>query len=117
MNIHREGSADHLPQGQAPGPAEAQNCAMHHPAIPLVGAWPWVILLLLAILPYIGILRNDFAYAYDDKAQILDNPCVHNFQHLREVLTLPIGNSSAHNPWLPITGPWRQSDSCSATNL
>jgi tetratricopeptide (TPR) repeat protein len=46
--------------------------------------------LLLAILPYAGILRNDFAYAYDDKAQILDNPCVHNFQHLREVLTMPI---------------------------
>ena len=50
-------------------------------------AWPLVVLLLLAALPYIGILRNDFAYTYDDKALILDSPYVHNFNHLREVLT------------------------------
>jgi Flp pilus assembly protein TadD len=46
-----------------------------------------VVLLLLATLPYIGILRNDFTYTYDDKVLILDNPYVHNFQHLHEVLT------------------------------
>jgi len=45
------------------------------------------VLLLLATLPYAGILRNDFAYDYDDKALILDSPYVHNFQHVREVLT------------------------------
>lgn len=54
------------------------------------GAWPLVVLLALAILPYIGVLRNDFAYAYDDKAQILDNPYVHSFHHLRALLTQPI---------------------------
>ncbi len=51
------------------------------------GAWPLAILLLMATLPYIGILRNDFAYAYDDKAQIIDNPYVHGFGHIREILT------------------------------
>jgi tetratricopeptide (TPR) repeat protein len=45
------------------------------------------ILLLLATLPYVGILRNDFTYTYDDKAQILDNPYVHSFGHWRETLT------------------------------
>ena len=56
----------------------------------LAGPWPLAILLLLALLPYAGVLRNDFAYAYDDKAQIIDNPCVHNFHHLRELMTQPI---------------------------
>ena|SRR5208282_6235764 len=51
------------------------------------GPWPMAVLLLLATLPYAGILRNDFAYDYDDKALILDSPYVHNFQHVREVLT------------------------------
>ena len=61
------------------------------PAAPfLAGAWPLAVLLLLATLPYVGILRNDFAYAYDDKAQILDNPYVHSFGHLREVLTTSV---------------------------
>jgi Flp pilus assembly protein TadD len=50
-------------------------------------AGPLVILLLLAILPYAGMLRNDFTYAYDDKAQIIDNPYAHDLRHWREVLT------------------------------
>ena len=54
------------------------------------GAWPLAALLLLALLPYLGILRNDFAYIYDDKAQIIDNPYVHSFHHLQEVLTTPV---------------------------
>ena len=53
----------------------------------LTGPWPIVILLLFASLPYIGILRNDFTYTYDDKVLILDSPYVHNIHHLREVLT------------------------------
>lgn len=58
------------------------------PAAPfLAGTWSIVLLLLVAALPYVGILRNDFAYLYDDKAQIIDNPYVHSFGHLREVLT------------------------------
>ncbi len=59
------------------------------------GKWPLAFLLLLALLPYSGILRNDFAYIYDDKAQIIDNPYVHSFGHLREVLTTPVWSFAA----------------------
>src|SRR5579862_3241445 len=59
------------------------------------GKWPLAFLLLLALLPYAGILRNDFAYIYDDKAQIIDNPYVHSFGHLREVLTTPVWSFAA----------------------
>jgi Flp pilus assembly protein TadD len=47
-------------------------------------------LLLLSTLPYIGVLRNDFAYMYDDKAQIIDSPYAHSFKHLRETLTTTV---------------------------
>jgi len=57
------------------------------------GPWPTAVLLLLATLPYIGVLRNDFVYTYDDRVLILDNPYVHNFQHLREVLTTTLFSS------------------------
>jgi protein O-mannosyl-transferase len=39
-------------------------------------------LLALAILPYVNVLSNDFAYIYDDKAQIIDSPYVHSFRYL-----------------------------------
>ena len=69
-----------------PSPAHLADISPRTPPL-LVGAWPLAILLLLATLPYVGVLRNDFAYAYDDKAQIIDNPYVHSFGHLRETLT------------------------------
>ena len=53
----------------------------------IAGRWPVAIVLLLAALPYLGMLRNDFVYTYDDKALILDSAYVHSAQHLREVLT------------------------------
>lgn len=56
----------------------------------LAGPWPLAALLLLALLPYAGVLRNDFAYMYDDKAQIIDNPYVHGFEHWREALTTSV---------------------------
>jgi Flp pilus assembly protein TadD len=69
----------------APGPDLPRRTAPS-----FAGAWPLTVLLLLATLPYVGILRNDFAYAYDDKAQIIDNPYVHSFGHLREALTTTV---------------------------
>jgi protein O-mannosyl-transferase len=51
------------------------------------GQWALAALLLLAALPYLGVLRNDFVYAYDDKPLILDNPYIHNFEHAREIFT------------------------------
>ncbi len=62
---------------------------------PFLQSWPALVLFLLALLPYAGILRNDFAYIYDDKAQIIDNPYVHTFGHLREALTTPVWSFAA----------------------
>jgi Flp pilus assembly protein TadD len=48
------------------------------------------LLILLAILPYANTLLNDFAYVYDDKAQIIDNPYVHSFRFLGQIFTTPV---------------------------
>ena len=44
------------------------------------------IIALIAVLPYLNTLSNDFLYAYDDGAQILQNPYVHSLRHLKEIL-------------------------------
>jgi tetratricopeptide (TPR) repeat protein len=67
--------------------------------------WPLPVLLLLAILPYIGILRNDFAYAFDDRVLILDSPYVHNFHHLREVLTTTLFANMGAQAGIPYYRP------------
>jgi protein O-mannosyl-transferase len=46
---------------------------------------PPLILLLLAILPYLGSLSNGFVY--DDDTQILANPYIQNFSHLKQIFT------------------------------
>ncbi len=100
MNDHRDGSEV--------GPrVEAGNGIPRRAEPFLAGAWPLGVLLLLATLPYIGILRNDFAYAYDDKAQIIDNPYVHSFGHLREALATTVwsfkdGSRNLTNYYRPI---------------
>jgi Flp pilus assembly protein TadD len=83
MNSHRDDTEIRPPAPRDPD--------LPQRVIPFIaGAWPLAILLLLATLPYVGILRHDFTYAYDDKAQILDNPYVHSFGHLREALTTSV---------------------------
>ena len=41
--------------------------------------------MLLAVLPYANSLRNSFVY--DDIQQVLENPYIRNFHHLREIFT------------------------------
>jgi hypothetical protein len=72
MNNPRDGTENRSPA--AHGADISQRAASF-----FAGPWPLMVLLLLATLPYIGILRNDFAYTYDDRVLILDNPYVHNF--------------------------------------
>jgi len=43
------------------------------------------LLAALALLPYLSSLRNDFVY--DDSDQVLANPYIRNFHHLREIFT------------------------------
>ncbi len=80
MNAPQEGTE--IPPHAAPAPDATPRAASI-----ISSPWTVAILLLLAALPYLGVLRNDFAYMYDDKALILDSPYVHNLHHLREVLT------------------------------
>jgi hypothetical protein len=69
------------------------------------GPWPMAVLLLLAALPCIGILRNDFAYAFDDKILILDSPYVHSFHHLREALTTTLFSNMGSLAGIPYYWP------------
>jgi len=79
-----------------PPPLPGRTDGAGRGASSMAGAWPLAVLLLLATLPYAGILRNDFTYAYDDKAQILDNPYVHGLGHLKEVFTTSVWS---HKGW------------------
>ena len=85
---------------------EIRRRAAMRPRIPPRDApWPLAVLLLLAALPYMGILRNDFAYAYDDKTLILDSPYAHNLHHLPEVLTTTLFVDAGAQGGLPYYRP------------
>jgi len=47
-----------------------------------------LILAALAVLPYLATLRNGFVY--DDFDQVLVNPYIRNFHHLREIFTTSV---------------------------
>src|SRR5882724_549237 len=47
-----------------------------------------VILLLLALLPYVNTLFNDFVY--DDALQVVQNPYVHSFRYFRQIFTTTV---------------------------
>lgn len=87
-------------------PPASQETAVSSPAASLLaGPWALAILFLLAALPYIGVLRNDFTYVYDDKALILDNPYVHNFHHLPQILTGTLFSNLGSRERLPYYRP------------
>jgi tetratricopeptide (TPR) repeat protein len=80
--IRRQREGDEIRPLTEHGPGISQP-----PASFITGRWPLAILFLLAALPYLGVLGNDFVYIFDDKSLIIDNPYVHNFHHLRELFT------------------------------
>jgi Tfp pilus assembly protein PilF len=47
-----------------------------------------LVLLLLAVLPYVNTLFSNFVY--DDNLQVVANPFVHSFRHLREIFTTTV---------------------------
>ena len=67
-------------------------------------AAPMCVLFLLAVLPYLNSLRNGFVY--DDDSQVLHNPYIRDFSHLREIFTTQVlsyqGVSSAPNYYRPL---------------
>jgi protein O-mannosyl-transferase len=52
---------------------------------PKLHAVQFLVLAALAVLPYLNSLRNGFVY--DDSDQVLNNPYLRNFHHLREIFT------------------------------
>jgi protein O-mannosyl-transferase len=46
----------------------------------------YLALMAVAVLTYANSLVNGFVYVYDDGVQILDNPYVHSFKFLKEIL-------------------------------
>jgi Flp pilus assembly protein TadD len=62
------------------------------------------VLFLLAVLPYLNTLRNGFVY--DDDSQVLGNPYIRNFSHLREIFTTEVlsyqGLGTAANYYRPM---------------
>lgn len=51
------------------------------------GAW-WLALVIIAVLPYLNTLANGFVY--DDDVQVLQNPFIRNFSHLRQIFTTSV---------------------------
>jgi tetratricopeptide (TPR) repeat protein len=62
------------------------------------------LLFLLALLPYLNTLRNGFVY--DDDEQVLHNPYIRDFNHLREIFTTEVlsyqGLGTAANYYRPM---------------
>ncbi len=63
-------------------------------------------LVLCAALPYVNTLGNSFLLTYDDGTQILRNPYVHSFRHLREIFGTHVwsylGRNSLTNYYRPV---------------
>ncbi len=57
-----------------------------------------------AVFPYLNTLRNLFVY--DDTFQVVNNPYLQNFHHLKEIFTTPVwsflGGDYAHNYYRPM---------------
>lgn len=68
----------------------------------------FLILVAVALLPYLLTLRNGFVY--DDSDQILANPYLRNFHHLREIFTTSVwsflgdfrGSSNYYRPMMSV---------------
>lgn len=93
----------------APEPAEApiqrERAWMPHAHSTGVDQKLLAILFALAALPYLGILRNGFVY--DDDTQLLRNPFVRNFSHLKQIFTTSVwsfqgGSQGVTNYYRPV---------------
>src|SRR5208337_4241556 len=63
-----------------------------------------VFVLTLAAFPYLNTLHNLFVY--DDSFQVVNNPYLQNFHHLKEIFTTPVwsflGGDYPHNYYRPM---------------
>jgi tetratricopeptide (TPR) repeat protein len=94
----------HLLEGRAQADPQDSNFSELRPS----RGWTDVLLLCslvaLAALPYLNTLPNRFVY--DDTTQIVNNPYVQSFHHLKAIFTTPVwsfqGGDYSHNYFRPL---------------
>lgn len=97
--------SQHLTTESAPDPSLSAESAAR---APLVVRWREIVvvsaLALLAILPYLNALHNEFVF--DDKTQVLNDPYIRSFQYLRTIFTSTVfsyaGAGGATNYYRPM---------------
>jgi len=79
----------HLAQGRAPTDSNlSSGASAFRRSILSSNALLLSFLVVLAVLPYLNTLRNQFVY--DDMTQVVNNPYLQNFHHLKEIFTTPV---------------------------
>lgn len=76
------------PSPAAPAPVDARRCSSGSTTALKGNLGLMAFLVLLASLPYAGILLNGFVY--DDDTQVLRNPYIRNFSHLKLIFTTTV---------------------------
>jgi tetratricopeptide (TPR) repeat protein len=80
------------------------NLAEFRRAVLQTDVLPVAFLAVLAVLPYLNAVHNLFVY--DDSIQVVNNPYLQNFHHLKEILTTPVwsflGGDYPRNYYRPI---------------
>ncbi len=91
------------PPGTLTGPPESSERPGGQGSLP--HTWLIVLLLLLAVVPYVNTLQNGFVY--DDNNEILTNPYIRSFAHLGDIFSTRIlahlGARGATNYYRPVS--------------
>ena len=93
-----------MPEGEAQADSHPGNLSRSRHSAFYIDGLCLAFLALLATLPYLNTLHNLFVY--DDATQVVNNPYVQNFDHLKEIFTTPVwsflGGDYAHNYYRPL---------------
>ena len=80
------------------------NLAEFRRAVLRTDVLPVAFLAVLAVLPYLNAVHNLFVY--DDSIQVVNNPYLQNFHHLKEIFTTPVwsflGGDYSRNYYRPV---------------
>src|SRR5208337_4273998 len=94
----------HLLEGRAQADSHPASLSESRRSILWTDALLLTVLAILAALPYLNTLRNLFVY--DDTIQVVNNPYLQNFHHLKEIFTTPVwsfvGGDYSHNYYRPL---------------
>lgn len=83
---------------------ESSNLSGFRHSVLCTDVLPVAFLAVLAVLPYLNSCHNLFVY--DDATQVVNNPYLQNFHHLKEIFTTPVwsflGGDYSHNYYRPM---------------